>query len=132
VFSFANVSKHWRNNAIGSQSTPSYAKIQFEKKRIREQSNNVQSWCHRLMPIFLAIREAEIRRITIRGQSRRTVRKTPLSKITRAKWTGDVAQEHLLYKHEAQSWKPQPTKQTNKKPCRVTPTSGETVKSTYI
>jgi hypothetical protein len=35
-----------------------------------------------------------------------------ISKITRAKWTGGVAQavEHLLYKHEALSSKPSPIK----------------------
>jgi hypothetical protein len=40
-----------------------------------------------LMPIILATCEAEIRRIVVRGQPRQIVPKTPISKITRAKWT---------------------------------------------
>jgi hypothetical protein len=38
----------------------------------------------------------------VRGQ-RQTVRETPISKTTSAKWTGDVAQavKHLVCKHEA-------------------------------
>jgi hypothetical protein len=43
--------------------------------------------------------EAEIGRIMVRGQFGQRV---PISKITRAKWTGGEAQlmEHLLSKHQ--------------------------------
>jgi hypothetical protein len=44
------------------------------------------------MPVILTIQEAEIRRITVQGKPRQIVLKTPISKITRAKWTGGVAQ----------------------------------------
>jgi hypothetical protein len=39
-----------------------------------------------------------------------------MSKITRAKWTGNVTQavEHLLYKHEALSTNINPTKKSKK------------------
>jgi hypothetical protein len=49
--------------------------------------------------------EAEIRRITVQGQSGQIVCETPIFKKTKAKWTGGVAQagEHLLYKRKAQS-----------------------------
>jgi hypothetical protein len=61
----------------------------------------------------LATWEAEIRRITVQGQSRQIVQETPISKTTRAKWTGGMAQavEHLLCKHEALRRK------KKKKPC---------------
>jgi hypothetical protein len=64
------------------------------------------------MPITLATWEVEIRRIIIRGQLKQIVHETPTSKITRVKWTGGMAQavEHLLYKCEALSSKPSPTK----------------------
>jgi hypothetical protein len=56
------------------------------------------------MPIILAIWKAEIRRIKVPGQPRKTVHETPISKITRAKWTGGMAQavEHLLCEFKAQ------------------------------
>jgi hypothetical protein len=44
------------------------------------------------MPVILAAWEAEIGRIGIRGQPGKIVLKTPISKITRAKWTGDMSQ----------------------------------------
>jgi hypothetical protein len=51
-----------------------------------------------LTPIILATWKAEIGRIKVRGQPGRIVHETPISKITRAKWTGGVAQalESLL------------------------------------
>jgi hypothetical protein len=60
------------------------------------------------MPVILATCEAEIRMIVVRGQPGQIVYKTPLSKITKAKWPVDVAQavEHLLCKCEA-AFKPQ-------------------------
>jgi hypothetical protein len=51
-----------------------------------------------LTPVILAALEAEIRRIEVQGQPTQIVFETPISKITRAKWTGGVAQvtEFLL------------------------------------
>jgi hypothetical protein len=53
--------------------------------------------------------EAEIGRIKVQGQPREIVPETPISKITRTKWTGGVAKvvEHLLCKLEALSSKSQ-------------------------
>jgi hypothetical protein len=50
------------------------------------------------MPVILITWEAEIGRITVWGQPGQTVLETPISKVTRAKWTGGVVQavEHLL------------------------------------
>jgi hypothetical protein len=48
--------------------------------------------CWWLKPIILAIWEAEIRRMMDQSQSGKIVPKTSISKITRAKWTGGVAQ----------------------------------------
>jgi hypothetical protein len=50
------------------------------------------------MPIILAIWEAEVRRIVVYGQPWRIVHETLLSKITKAKWSGSLAQivDHLL------------------------------------
>jgi hypothetical protein len=55
------------------------------------------------MTIILATWEVEIRKIMVQGQPGQILQETPISKITRAKWTGGVAQvvECLLCKHEA-------------------------------
>jgi hypothetical protein len=55
------------------------------------------------MPTILATWEAEFRIIKVQDQPRQMVGKTSISKITRAKWTGGVAQavECLLCKREA-------------------------------
>jgi hypothetical protein len=68
-----------------------------------------------LMPIILASWEAEMGRIW--GQPRQITCETPISKITRAKWTGGVAQtvESLLCKHEAPSSNPRITKKKKSK-----------------
>jgi hypothetical protein len=70
--------------------------------------------CWWLTPVNLAIWAAEIRRITVQGQSGQTVFKTPISKITTAKWMGDLAQavEFLLCKCEQN---PSLTKKKKKK-----------------
>jgi hypothetical protein len=44
------------------------------------------------MPVTLATWEAEIKRIRVSGQPRETDGENPISKITRAKRTGCVAQ----------------------------------------
>jgi hypothetical protein len=48
------------------------------------------------MPVILATQEAEIKKIAVQGQfkasSGKIVHKTPISKITSAKWTGGMAQ----------------------------------------
>jgi hypothetical protein len=64
-------------------------------------------------PVIVATWETEIRRVTVQGQSGQIVQKThPISKITRANWTGGVAQaeEHLLCKCKTLSSNPSPTK----------------------
>jgi hypothetical protein len=43
------------------------------------------------MLIILATWVADIKRIKVGGQPREVVHEIPTSKITRAKWTGDVA-----------------------------------------
>jgi hypothetical protein len=57
------------------------------------------------MPVIPATWESEIRRIKIRGHPQQIVHKTPISKITKAKWTGGMVQgvEHLLCKHKVLS-----------------------------
>jgi hypothetical protein len=62
--------------------------------------NPILAGCQWLTPIILATREAEIKTIKAQGQPRQTVCKTPISKITRTKRTGGVAQvvECLLSK----------------------------------
>jgi hypothetical protein len=52
--------------------------------------------------------ETEIRRILVRGQPRQIVLKNPISKITRAQWTGGVVQvvERLFCMHETLSSNP--------------------------
>jgi hypothetical protein len=61
--------------------------------------------CWWLMPLILVTWETEVRKISIQGQPRHIVWKTPISKITRAKWTRGVAQMVglLLCKCEALS-----------------------------
>jgi hypothetical protein len=56
-----------------------------------------------LTVVILATWETEIGKIMVQGQPRQIVHETSISKITRAKWTGDMAQtvEHLLCKFEA-------------------------------
>jgi hypothetical protein len=55
--------------------------------------------------MILAILEAEIRRIMGQSQSKQIVHETPISKITKAKWTGGVAQavESLLPEFKPQA-----------------------------
>jgi hypothetical protein len=75
------------------------------------------AWCHWLTHVSLATWEVEIRRIVVWGQPRGIVLKTPISKVTRAKWTGGVAQvvEWLLCKCKALSLNSGPTQKQNKK-----------------
>jgi hypothetical protein len=69
-----------------------------------------------LTSVILAIWEAEIRRITIEGQTKQIAHENHISKITKAKWTGSVAQvvEHLLCKCEALNSNHRPTKNPKK------------------
>jgi hypothetical protein len=55
------------------------------------------------MPVILATWETEIRRIKVQSHPRKTVCETPISKITRAKWTETQVVECLLSKHKALS-----------------------------
>jgi hypothetical protein len=63
-------------------------------------------------PVILAAWELRLEGSRFQGNSSRDPHThTPISKITRAKWTGDMvhAVESLLYKHEALSSNPSPT-----------------------
>jgi hypothetical protein len=55
--------------------------------------------------VILATWQAKIGKVGVQGQPRQIVQETPISKITRAKWTGGVAQaeECLLCKNKALS-----------------------------
>jgi hypothetical protein len=59
--------------------------------------------------MILATWEANIRRIMAHGHAGQIVGEAPIPKITRAKWTGSVAQavENLPWKCEVLSSKPQ-------------------------
>jgi hypothetical protein len=61
---------------------------------------NKRGWLQWLTSVILATWETEISRLRGRSQPRYTVHETPISKITRAKWSVGVAQvvEHLLCK----------------------------------
>jgi hypothetical protein len=65
-----------------------------------------------LIPEILAMWETEIGRIVVWGQPWQIVWEIPISKITRAKWIGGVAQvvEHLLCKCKTLGFKPHSTK----------------------
>jgi hypothetical protein len=70
------------------------------------------------MPIILAPWGANIRRIEVQDQPRKTVHETFISKITRAKWIGGMGEavECLFFKCKAlSSIKTNKQKQTNKK-----------------
>jgi hypothetical protein len=64
------------------------------------------------MPVLASL-EGEIKRISVRGQPRQILHKTPLiSKITRIKWIGGIAKavECLLCKCKALISNPSPIK----------------------
>jgi hypothetical protein len=73
-------------------------------KFLRESRVLIPVWTG-LIPIILGTWEASIRRIVVWGQPRQIVHKTSISKISRAKWTGCVAQvvQRLLFKCKALS-----------------------------
>jgi hypothetical protein len=71
-----------------------------------------------LIPVILATWDAHIKRIiTVGGQPRQEVLKTPISNTTRAKWTEGMVQvtQCMLCKHEALSSNPRPIKGRKKK-----------------
>jgi hypothetical protein len=55
------------------------------------------------MSVILATWEAKIKRITAQGQPGQIVYKNSISKVTRAKWTGSVAQAVGVPVFEARS-----------------------------
>jgi hypothetical protein len=61
-----------------------------------------------LTPVIPASWEAEMWKITVRGQPGQNSSRDPISKISRAEWTGGVVQkvEHLLCKCRALSSNP--------------------------
>jgi hypothetical protein len=71
----------------------------------------------RFTSVIPATGKAEIERIVVRNQSLASSSQDPISKITRAKWTGGVTQavECLLYKCKALSSNPCPIKKKKKK-----------------
>jgi hypothetical protein len=58
--------------------------------------------CQWLIPVILALWDAEIWRITVQDKPRQIVHETSVSRIIRTKYTGGVAKEAecLLCKHE--------------------------------
>jgi hypothetical protein len=68
-----------------------------------------------LMPVILDTWEAEMGRIAVRSQSRQILLEIPISRITRVKWTGGVAQvvKYLHCKFEALSLNPTFTEKKN-------------------
>jgi hypothetical protein len=66
------------------------------------------------MPGITVTREAEIGRIKVQGQPWQKVLETPISKITKAKWTGGVA-KRVECKNKALSSNPSSTKKKKKK-----------------
>jgi hypothetical protein len=72
-----------------------------------------ESWVQELMAVIPATWGAVIWRRKVQSQPSQ-VRETPISKITRAKWTGGVAQvvEYLPCKSKALSSKPRPRGKT--------------------
>jgi 2,3-bisphosphoglycerate-independent phosphoglycerate mutase len=68
------------------------------------------------MPAVLANWEAEVGRISLPPAWANKLQ-DPISKTTRAKWTGDMAQvvEHLLFKRDALSSNSHPIKRKKKK-----------------
>jgi hypothetical protein len=64
---------------------------EFKPHYQKKKKKSPEAGCQWLTLVILAALEAEIRTI-VQGQSREIVPEIPISKITRAKWTGDVAQ----------------------------------------
>jgi hypothetical protein len=65
---------------------------------LRSRNRVGQQW---LTFAILATCDIEIRKIKVQGQPRQIIHKNPISKITRAKWTGGVVQAvECLQKHE--------------------------------
>jgi hypothetical protein len=54
--------------------------------RLRQEEFEARAECQWLTAIILATWEAEIKRITVGGQTQQKVHETLISKITRAKW----------------------------------------------
>jgi hypothetical protein len=83
-----------------------------ERKRGRERLRETTSQVMIAHTVILATWEAEIGRNMVRGQPRKIVLGTLISKITRATWAGGVAEvvECLLYMLKVLSSNPSPTK----------------------
>jgi hypothetical protein len=97
----------------GSSGSPEF-KTQSHQQTNKNQHIAKHVW---LTPVTLATWKAEIGSIVVWGQPREIVHETPISKITRAKWAGGLAQvvEHLLGKPRVQPISPPHLTNNNKK-----------------
>jgi hypothetical protein len=93
--------------SLNLSTTKNQNKIKKRKFKLEREIKKLKIARHWWPPVILATWEAEIRRIKIQ--------ETPISKITRAKWTGRVPQagERLLCKPKALSSNPSPTDNNN-------------------
>jgi hypothetical protein len=118
----SNTSLHSWNNSLVNKILPTVKNVDIVDSSLtcgslllaqrEEWRSEWGARCQWLLPAILATWEADIRRIVIWGHPGGNSSQDPIFKITRAKWTGGVAQavECLLCKLKALSSNPNPTK----------------------